>query len=112
MQYSLATDVEAKTFLVNLGPALVYAPMNEYVYVERLADGKWQDRHPWYAVDGVGISFAVGVADTLSGFSMNFAYVDRRPGVYHFVFEVALDSLGRHLVPEGQRVSPPFELKP
>ena len=111
-QYSLASDVEARTELVNLGPAVVYAPMNEYVYVERFEGGRWQDRHPWFAVDGVGISFPVDVGDTLSGFSMSFAYVDRRPGVYRFVFEVAFDSLGRRLVPEAQRVSPSFELTP
>ncbi len=111
-QYSLASDVEARTELVNLGPAVVYAPMNEYVYVERFEGGRWQDRHPWFAVDGIGISFPVDVGDTLSGFSMSFAYVDRRPGVYRFVFEVAFDSLGHHLVPEAQRVSPSFELTP
>ena len=112
LQYSLAFDVEARTELVNLGPAVVYAPMNEYVYVERFDAGRWQDRHPWFAVDGVGSSFPVDVGDTLSGFSMSFAYVDRRPGVYRFVFEVAFDSLGHRLVPEEQRVSPSFELTP
>ncbi len=112
LRYSLASDAEARTELVNLGPAVVYAPMNEYVYVERREGGRWQDRHPWFTVDGVGISFPVDVGDTLSGFSMNFGYVDRRPGVYRFVFEVAFDSLGSRLVPEAQRVSPPFELTP
>src|SRR4051812_42855599 len=51
LQYSVASDVEARTELVNLGPAVVYAPRNEYVYVERFEAGKWQDRHPWFAVD-------------------------------------------------------------
>src|SRR4051794_9493870 len=53
LKYSLAADVEAKTELVNLGPAVVYAPMNEYVSVERFDAGRWQDRHPWFAVDGI-----------------------------------------------------------
>ena len=96
--------------MVSLGPAGVYAPMNEYVYVERFEAGHWGDRHPWFAVDGVGISFLVRAGDSLSARPMSFAYVDRQPGVYRFVFEVAFDSLGRHLVPEAQRVSAPFEL--
>ena len=111
-QYSLATDNGAAPVLVNLGPGSVFAPMNEYVYVERLAAGGWQDRHPWFAVDGVGISFRIGPGDSLAALPMNFAYVDHQPGTYRFVFEVALDSLGRRLAPEPQRVSPPFVLTP
>jgi hypothetical protein len=111
-RYSLASDNGATPLLVNHGPVGVYAPMNEYVYVERLEAGRWRDRHPWFAVDGVGISFLVAAGDSLPCLSMDFNYVARQPGTYRFVFEVAFDSLGRHLVPEAQRVSPPFELQP
>jgi hypothetical protein len=111
-QYSLASDRGATPLLVNLGPDRVYAPMNEYVYVERFAGGKWQDRHPWFAVDGVGISFPIRAGDTLTAWAMRFGYVGDQVGTYRFVFEVAFDSLGRQLVPEAQRTSPPFELTP
>ena len=110
--YSLASDQAATPTVLNLGPARVFAPMNEYVYVERFAAGQWGDRHPWFAVDGAGISFPLRAGDSLSAFPMSFAYVARQPGVYRFVFELALDSLGRRLVPEAQRTSPPFELRP
>ena len=110
-EYSLASDNAATTVLLNLGPAVVYAPMNEYVYVERLVGGRWQDRRPWFAVDGVGISFPVAPGDSLAE-SMGFRVVGRQPGMYRFVFEVAYDSLGRRLVPEELRTSPPFELRP
>ena len=43
---------------------------------------------------------------------MDFAYVNREAGVYRFVFEVAYDSLGRHLIPCDQSSSAPFELTP
>jgi hypothetical protein len=87
--------------------------MNEYVYVERLVDGRWQDRRPWFAVDGLGISFPVPAGDSLvAAIPMGFGYVDRQPGFYRFLFEVAFDSLGRRLVPGAERASPPFELRP
>lgn len=112
-QYSLASDQAAIPTLVNLGPAVVYAPMNEYVYVEHFEAGRWQDRRPWFAVDGVGISFPIPAGDSLvAAIPMGFGYVNRQPGVYRFLFEVAMDSLGRRLVPEAQRASPPFELRP
>jgi hypothetical protein len=41
---------------------------------------------------------------------MDFDYVNNRAGLYRFVFVVALDPDGRHLLPEIERVSPPFEL--
>ena len=111
--YSLASDQAATPVLLNLGPAVVYAPMNEYVYVERLVEGRWEDRTPWFAVDGIGVSFPVLPGDSLIAHSpMGFGYVDRQPGFYRFLFEVALDSLGRHLVPEAERASPAFELRP
>jgi hypothetical protein len=111
-EYSLASDNGATALLVNLGPATVYAPMNEYVYVEKLEAGQWRDRHPWFFVDGVGVSFAVGAGDSLGGPQMSFDYVSRQPGTYRFVFEVAFDSVGRRIVPEAQRVSAPFALNP
>ena len=111
-EYSLASDSGAAPLLVNLGPAVVYAPMNEYVYVERLGAAGWQDRRPWFVVDGVGISFPIHAGDTLRAWPMSFRYVGRQPGVYRFLFEVAFDSLGRRLVPEELRASPPFELRP
>lgn len=110
--YSLVSDQAARAVLLNLGPQIVYAPMNEYVYVERLVSGRWQHRRAWFAVDGTGVSFPVPPGDSLVARPMRFAYVDHRPGVYRFVFEVAFDALGRRLVPESQRVSPRFELRP
>ena len=109
--YSLASDVFATTVLLNVGPGPVYAPMNEYVYVERFESGRWQDRRPWFVVDGVGISFPILPGDSLAE-AMDFRYVNRRAGIYRFLFEVAYDSLGRRLVPEDRRASPPFELRP
>ena len=53
--YSVARDTAAQVVLHNLGPAAVFAPMNEYVYVEQSSNGGWVDRHPWFAVDGIGI---------------------------------------------------------
>jgi hypothetical protein len=41
---------------------------------------------------------------------MSFAYVDRTPGVYRFIFEIAKNPNGRPLLSESQRISPPFEL--
>ncbi len=86
--------------------------MNEFVYVERFSDGEWGNRHAWFSVDGVGISFPVAPGDSLVALPMDFAYVAERPGIYRFVFEVALDPKGHRLVPEPERVSDPFELQP
>jgi hypothetical protein len=108
--YSLAFDQGASATLINRGSIRVYAPMNEYVFVEQWSGNGWINRRPWFAVDGVGVSLPVAPGDSLVAFPMNFGYVDRRAGVYRFVFEVALDSLGRRLVPEQDRVSEPFEV--
>jgi hypothetical protein len=106
--YSLSVDVEAHVTLINHGSVRIYAPMNEYVYVEQWSDNGWINRSPWFVVDGIGPSFPVAPGDSLTSPPMSFAYVNRRAGTYRFVFEVALDRLGRHLVPEEQRVSEPF----
>lgn len=110
--YSLAADRAATPMLVNLGPDTIYAPMNEYVYVERRTAGGWADRMPWFVVDGSSVSFPVAPGDTLTALSMSFGYVGERPGVYRFVFEVAYDPNGRRLVPWTESASPPFELTP
>ena len=108
--YSLSVDVEARVTLVNQGPVQVYAPMNEYVYVEQWSDDGWINRSPWFTIDGVGVSFPVAPGDSLTSPPMSFGYVNRRAGIYRFVFEVALDRSGRPLVPEEQRASAPFEV--
>lgn len=108
--YSLDRDPGARATLVNRGLVRVYAPMNEYVYVEQLSENGWINRQTWFAVDGNGVSFPVAPGDSLSAPAMSFGYVNRRAGTYRFVFEVAFDSLGRHLVPEEDRVSEPFEV--
>lgn len=111
-EYSLAVDHGAITTLVNQGTIPLYAPMNEYVYVQRLLNGWWGPPQPWFVVDGVGLSFPVAPGDSLVALQMGFDYVGNRPGIYRFIFEVAFDSKGRRLVPEPLRVSPPFELRP
>lgn len=108
--YSLSVDVEARVTLINQGPLPIYAPMNEYVYVEQRSDNGWINRSPWFVVDGLGPSFPVAPGDSLTSPPMSFGYVNRRAGTYRFVFEVALDRFGRQLVPEEQRVSAPFEV--
>jgi hypothetical protein len=106
--YSLSVDVEARVTLINQGSVRIYAPMNEYVYVEQWSDNGWINRTPWFVIDGIGPSFPVAPGDSLTSPPMSFNYVNRRAGTYRFVFNVALDRLGRHLVPEQQRVSEPF----
>ena len=108
--YSLSEDVEAHVSQVNPGPLQIYAPMNEYVFVEEWSENGWINRQPWFAVDGFGPSFPVAPGDTLQSPAMSFGYIGRRAGVYRFVFHVTLDRLGRQLVPEEQRVSKSFEV--
>jgi hypothetical protein len=110
--YSLATDNAAAVTLVNQGTMSIYAPMNEYVYVQRFQDGEWWEPMPWFFVDGATPSFPVVPGDSLVAWPMDFDYVGRRPAIYRFLFEVALDPHGRRLVPEQDRVSKPFELRP
>jgi hypothetical protein len=110
--YRLATDSSAEPFLINQGTLPVYAPMNEYVAVQRFQDGQWGQAKPWFSVDGAGISFPIEPGDTLRALPMDFAYVGDAPGRYRFIFAIAYDSLGHRLVAEDQRVSPPFELEP
>ena len=108
--YSLATDSGAEPILVNRGSVRVYLPMNEYVFVQRFEAGAWSEPRPWFAIDGMGISFALEPGDTLRSLAMNFGYVASTPGVYRFIFEIAKDPKGRELLSESQRISPPFEL--
>jgi hypothetical protein len=108
--YSLELDQAAQPTLVNQGTVSIYAPMNEYVYVEQWTGYEWINRTPWFTVDGIGVSFPVAPGDSLSALPMDFGYVNNRAGIYRFVFEVALDPHGRHLVPEAERASQAFEL--
>ena len=109
--YSLAQDAGATVALRNHGSDNVYAPMNEYVYVERLENGRWVDRSPWFAIDGTSVSFPVAPGDSLVEY-MNFGYVNRLPGTYRFVFELALDPEGRRRVPFERTASAPFAVQP
>jgi hypothetical protein len=108
--YSLATDSAAEPILINRGSVRVYLPMNEYVAVQRFEAGAWSEPRPWFAVDGVGISFPLEPGDTLRSLGMTFGYVASTPGVYRFIFEIAKDPNGRQKLSESLRVSPPFEL--
>jgi hypothetical protein len=108
--YSLSVDAEARVILINRGPVQIYAPMNEYVYVEQWSENGWINRSPWFTVDGADVSFPVAPGDSLTSPPMSFWYVNRRAGTYRFVFEVALDRVGSHLIPEEQRASQPFEV--
>ncbi len=108
--YSLASDSAAEPFLINSGSAPVYLPMNEYAAVQRFEAGAWSEPRAWFAVDGIGTSFSLAPGDTLRSLSMDFRYVDRTPGVYRFIFEIAKDPNGREILSEAQRISPPFEL--
>jgi hypothetical protein len=108
--YSLPADQAAQPTLVNQGTVPIYAPMNEYVYVERWSGQDWINRMPWFVVDGHGPTFPIAPGDSLAALPMDFEYVNNRAGIYRFVFEVALDPNGRHLVPEADRVSQPFEI--
>jgi hypothetical protein len=56
--YSLTVDHSAVPLLINRSGRPVYLPMNEYVVVEHLAEGTWQQGVGWFAVDGDGVSFA------------------------------------------------------
>src|SRR6266850_8400969 len=108
--YSLETDSTAEPFLINSGSVRVYLPMNEYVAVQRFEAGAWSEPRPWFAVDGIGVSFSLEPGDTLRSLPMNFAYVARTPGVYRFIFDIAQDPKGWQILSEAQRISPPFEL--
>jgi len=108
--YSLTTDSTAEPLLINRGSVRIYLPMNEYVAVQRFEAGAWSEPRPWFAVDGIGISFSLEPGDTLRSWPMDFRYVDRTPGVYRFIFEIAKDPKGREILSEAQRISPPFEL--
>lgn len=108
--YSLAVDVEARVTLINRGPAHIYAPMNEYVFVEQWSDNGWINRTPWFAIDGSTPSFPVAPGDSLTSPPMSFGYVNRMAGTYRFVFAVTVDRFGRQLIPEEQRVSESFEV--
>lgn len=110
--YSLATDNAAIPTLVNQGNVPLYAPMNEYVYVQRLLNGRWGPLQPWFVVDGIGPSFPVLPGDSLVALEMSFDYVGNRPGTFRFLFELAFDRNGRRLVPEPLRATPAFELRP
>lgn len=109
--YSLSADQTAQPILVNRGVREVYLPMNEYVAVQRFEAGAWSEPQPWFAVDGVGISFPLAAGDTLRAYPMSFAYVGRQVGVYRFIFEVAADPNGRTILDESVRVSAPFEVQ-
>ena len=108
--YTLAVDVQAQVTLINRGPMHIYAPMNEYVFVEQWSENGWINRRPWFAIDGSTLSLPVAPGDSLTSPPMSFGYVNRRAGTYRFVFDLALDRLGRRLIPEEHRVSQPFDV--
>ena len=110
--YSLSVDQSAVPVLINRSGRPVYLPMNEYVAVERLADGAWQQGVVWFTVDGDGVSFRLDSGDSVDAMPMDFAYIDREPGQYRFVFEVALDPLGHTRLPYSATRSAPFEVRP
>jgi hypothetical protein len=110
--YSLAVDSSARPTLLNRGERPVYLPMNEYVAVEHLSAGAWEEGVVWFAVDGPGISFRVEPGDSVLAFPMSFGYINRQPGQYRFVFAVALDSLGHDVLPYSATRSAPFEVQP
>jgi hypothetical protein len=89
--YSLSVDAEARV-------------------IEQWSENGWINRSPWFTVDGADVSFPVAPGDSLTSPPMSFWYVNRRAGTYRFVFEVALDRVGSHLIPEEQRASQPFEV--
>jgi hypothetical protein len=109
--YTLA-DRSAKPLLINRGDRPVYLPMNEYVAVEHLEAGIWQQGIVWFVVDGDGISFRLDLGDSLATEPMDFGYINREPGQYRFVFEAALDSQGHELLPYSATSSAPFEVQP
>ena len=112
--YSLATDSGAQPHLYNRGKRVVYLPMNEYVYVQRLDHGTWSEGRPWFAVDGISATLKLQPGDTLDGAynRMSFAYIDRQPGTYRFAYVVSADSLGRTILADSLTMSPAFEVQP
>jgi hypothetical protein len=110
--YSLSVDHSAVPVLINWSARPVYLPMNEYVAVEHLVEGTWQPGVVWFTVDGIGVSFRLDSGDSLATDSMDFAYIDREPGQYRFVFEVALHPLGHTRLPYSATRSAPFEVRP
>lgn len=110
--YSLSVDHSALPMLINRSGRPVYLPMNEYVAVEHLVEGTWQQGVVWFTVDGDGVSFRLDSGDSVDAMPMDFAYIDREPGQYRFVFEVALDSQGRTRLPYSATRSAPFAVRP
>jgi hypothetical protein len=110
--YSLSVDHSAVPLLINRSGRPVYLPMNEYVAVEHLVESTWQQGVVWFTVDGDGVSFRLDSGDSVDAMPMDFGYVDRKPGQYRFVFEVALDSQGRTRLPYSATRSAPFEVRP
>jgi hypothetical protein len=49
---------------------------------------------------------------SLAAEAMDSGYINREPGQYRFVFEVALDSQGHELLPYSATSSAPFEVQP
>ena len=107
--YSKSTDNAVRSALINQGSERIYALLGEYVYIEQRSEGGWLYQGPWFVIDGIGASIPVAPGDSLVPLPMSLEYVSR-PGVYRFVFQVSLDSLGQHPFPEEARVSEPFEV--
>jgi hypothetical protein len=110
--YSLSVDHSAVPLLINRSGRPVYLPMNQYVAVEHLAEGTWQQGVVWFEQDGDGVSFRLDSGDSVDAIPMDFAYIDREPGQYRFVFEVALDSQGHTRLPSSATRSAPFRYDP
>jgi hypothetical protein len=107
--YSKSADDAVRSALINQGSERIYALLGEYVYIEQWSDGGWLYQGPWFVIDGIGTSIPVSPGDSLVPLPMSLEYVSQA-GVYRFVFQVSLDSLGRQPFPEAARVSEPFEV--
>jgi hypothetical protein len=105
--YSFSADADVQVTLINQGPLPIYAPMDQYVFVEQWSDNGWINRSGWFFIDGFGPTFSIAPGDTLLSPSMSLQYLNRA-GTYRFIFAVTVDRLGRQLIPEEQRVSEPF----
>lgn len=110
--YSLSVDHSAVPLLINRSGRPVYLPMTQYVAIEHLVEGTWQQGVVWFEQDGDGVTFRLDSGDSVAAMPMDFAYIDRVPGQYRFVFEVAMDSQGRTRLPYSASRSAPFEVRP
>lgn len=108
--YSLSSDQGAEVTLTNNSRDAVHVLMGEYVYFERLSNGKWVDAQPWFVIDGLGRSFPLNPGGRIVEY-LPFAYL-REPGTYRFRFRIGVDPDLKRFVPASQAASPAFEVRP